>query len=94
LLPTEKIGTFLLDLRIFKGNSGGPVYFVERMRPIPHTLGGYTSYHFIVGLVSEEILYSEQSGGPYSQEVHQTQLGLAIGEPAEAQTTETQVLTS
>jgi len=78
LLPTDKTKTFLLDFRVFKGNSGGPVYFVERMRPIPHTLGGYTNYHFIMGLVSEERLFTEQSGGPYSQEIHQTQLGLAI----------------
>jgi len=76
LLPTEKTKTFLLDFRVFKGNSGGPVYFVDLYRPIPHKLG-YMSYHFLVGLVSEEILYSEQSGGHYSQELHQTQLGLA-----------------
>jgi hypothetical protein len=29
LLPTDKSKTFLLDLRVFKGNSGGPVFFVE-----------------------------------------------------------------
>src|SRR5258707_4287075 len=67
----------LLDFRVFKGNSGGPVYFVERMRPSPKHLGSFMSYHFIVGLVSEEIIFPEQSGGPYSQEFHQTQLGLA-----------------
>jgi S1-C subfamily serine protease len=77
LLPTDKTKTFLLDLRVFKGNSGGPVFFVERMRPMPHTLGGFTNYHFIMGLVSEEIVYPEQSGGQYSQEIHLTQLGLA-----------------
>ena len=77
LLPTDKTKTFLLDFRVFKGNSGGPVYFVERYRPVPKTFGGLISYHFIMGLVSEETLYTEQSGGPYSQEIHQTQLGLA-----------------
>ncbi len=77
LLPTDKTKTFLLDFRIFKGNSGGPVYFVERYRPILRQLGGFMSYHFIVGLVSEEILLQEQSGGQYSQEIHLTQLGLA-----------------
>jgi S1-C subfamily serine protease len=77
LLPTDKTKTFLLDLRVFKGNSGGPVYFVERMRPNPKQLGSYMSFHFLVGLVSEEIIFAEQSGGPYSQEFRQTQLGLA-----------------
>ena len=77
LLPTERTKTFLLDFRVFKGNSGGPVYFVERYRLQPGTLGGYTNYHFIMGLVSQEVLYTEQAFGPYSQESRQTQLGLA-----------------
>jgi hypothetical protein len=77
ILPTETTKSFLLDFRVFKGNSGGPVYFVERYRPIPKTLGGYMNYHFIIGLVSEEALVTQQSIGPYSQEIHQTQLGLA-----------------
>jgi hypothetical protein len=77
ILPTQTTKSFLLDFRVFKGNSGGPVYYVERFRPIPKTLGGFMSYHFIMGLVSEEILYSQPSIGPYSQEIHQTQLGLA-----------------
>jgi hypothetical protein len=77
LLPTDKTKSFLLDFRVFKGNSGGPVYFVERMRPNPKSIGTFTSYHFIMGLVSDEALYTEQSSGQYSQETHQTQLGLA-----------------
>lgn len=67
----------LRQRRELKADSGGPVYFVERMRPIPHTLGSYKNFHFIMGLVSGEVLYSEQSGGQYSQEPHQTQFGLA-----------------
>ncbi len=78
LLPTIKTKTFLLDLRVFKGNSGGPVFYIERYRPIPNTLGSYTNYHFIMGLVSQESLFTEVSTGPYSQEVRQTQLGLAV----------------
>jgi len=78
LLPTDKTKTFLLDFRVFKGNSGGPAFFVERYRVRPGTLGGFTNYHFIMGLVSQELLYSEQVVGPYSQEVRQTQLGLAV----------------
>jgi S1-C subfamily serine protease len=77
LLLTDKTKTFLLDFRVFKGNSGGPVYFVERLRPNIKTFGGFTNYHFIMGLVSEETLLTEHSGGPYSEEIHQTQLGLA-----------------
>lgn len=77
LIPTAATKTFLFDFRVFKGNSGGPVYYVEKNRPIPKTIGGYQSFHFVIGLVSEEEIVTEASIGPYSQEVHQTQLGLA-----------------
>lgn len=78
LLPTDKTKTFLLDLRVFKGNSGGPVFFVERNRVIPNKFGQFMNYHFLIGLVSQEVLYPEQVIGPYSQELRQTQLGLAV----------------
>jgi S1-C subfamily serine protease len=78
LLPTDKTKTFLLDLRVFKGNSGGPVFFVERNRVVLGTLGQYKGYHFLMGLISQEVLYPEQVIGPYSQELRQTQLGLAV----------------
>jgi S1-C subfamily serine protease len=77
LIPTATTKTFLFDFRVFKGNSGGPVYYVERNRPIPLTISGYQNFHFIIGLVSEETVFTEQSVGQYSQEIHQTQLGLA-----------------
>ena len=70
--------SFLVDLRIFKGNSGGPVFVVENNRPVPGTISGYQNLHFIIGLVSEEKLFNETAIGPYSQELHQTQLGLAV----------------
>lgn len=78
LTPTKQTKTFLFDFRVFKGNSGGPVYFVERNRPLMTGLGRYQSYHFIMGLVTEEKLATQTVIGPYSQEVRQTQLGLAI----------------
>jgi hypothetical protein len=31
-----------------------------------------------MGLVTQEVLATDQSIGPYSQEIHQTQLGLAV----------------
>lgn len=77
ILPTEKTKSFLLDFRVFEGNSGGPVYFVERYRPNLKTFGSFTNYHFIIGLVSEETLLTQQVIGPYSQEIRQTQLDLA-----------------
>lgn len=32
LLPTDRLKTFLLDFKVFKGNSGGPAYFVDSGR--------------------------------------------------------------
>ena len=67
----------MLDFRIFKGNSGGPVYFVQSTR----TYGGAThmeTIHFIMGLVSQETLFQQPISGPYSEELRQLQLGLAI----------------
>jgi hypothetical protein len=78
LTPTEQTKTFLFDFRVFKGNSGGPVYFVEKNRPLMTGRGKYQNYHFIIGLVSEEKLATQIVIGPYSQEMHQRQLGLAV----------------
>jgi S1-C subfamily serine protease len=78
LTPTEKTKSFLVDLRVFKGNSGGPVFFVENNRLVTSAIGRYQNLHFIIGLVSEEKLYTEAAIGPYSQELRQTQLGLAV----------------
>jgi S1-C subfamily serine protease len=78
LTPTAATQTFLVDLRVFKGNSGGPVFLVENNRPLLTTLGQYLNLHFIVGLVSEERIFNETMVGQYSQEAHQTQLGLAV----------------
>jgi hypothetical protein len=52
LIPTEQTKTFLLDLRVFKGNSGGPVFFVERYRPDMTGFGKFTTFHFIMGLAA------------------------------------------
>lgn len=77
LLPTSRTKTFLFDFRVFKGNSGGPVYIAQTGRLYG---GGYhlESLHFIMGLVSEEDTYDEQFVGQYSAELHQFQLGLAV----------------
>jgi S1-C subfamily serine protease len=79
LLPTATTQTFLLDFRVFKGNSGGPVYFTSEGN---RTYQGNTyigqSIHFIMGLVSEERIVPQITIGPYDQEVRQLQLGLAV----------------
>ncbi len=78
LLPTRTTKTFLFDFRIFKGNSGGPVYFVQYNRTYQGKSYLGQTIHFIIGLVSQESLFQQQISGPYSEEVRQLQLGLAL----------------
>jgi len=78
LLPTASNPTFLYDFRVFQGNSGGPVYFVQSNRSYQSTVQLGQTIHLIVGLVSQESLMQQHTIGPYSDETHQLQLGLAI----------------
>jgi S1-C subfamily serine protease len=78
LLPTAVTKTFLYDFRVFKGNSGGPVYFVQTDRFYGNTFHLGESIHFIAGLVSEEESLSQVMAGFYEQEVRQLQLQLAV----------------
>jgi trypsin len=70
LLPTTSTKTFLLDFKVFKGNSGGPVYYS------PREMQGGTSVccppKFIMGLVSKEASVTEA----YSE--FQLSLGIII----------------
>jgi len=54
LTPASEVKSFLFDFEVFNGNSGGPVYFVDRGR----TYGGVTyldeMISSVVGLVTEQ----------------------------------------
>lgn len=53
ILPTKKTKTMLFDFEVFPGNSGGPVFMIDKNR----AYGGSTHIgvtQFIVGLVSQE----------------------------------------
>ncbi len=68
LLPTSNTKSFLLDFRVFKGNSGGPVYYSPS---VPRGSGMVCCPpEFIMGLVSQE----KSLDMPYSQ------LQLSLGE--------------
>jgi S1-C subfamily serine protease len=78
LVPTDYYKTFLFDFKVFKGNSGGPVYLSDRNRFYGGSLRLGETVHFIIGLVSEEELFSQRIPGVYSDEVRQLQLDLGI----------------
>ena len=79
LVPTQKEGSFLLDFEVFKGNSGGPVYFVESNR---NYSGGthIGKIQFIAGLVSKEFSVTETIQSLYEtkQQVHPLALAVII----------------
>lgn len=59
LMPTRKVQSFLLDFRVFGGNSGGPVYFAAPNRTVgTKVIMGNIS--FLAGLVSQETLVEEE----------------------------------
>jgi S1-C subfamily serine protease len=81
LVPTSENPFFLLDFRVFQGNSGGPVYFVQSNR----NFGGIThigTIQFVMGLVSEEVDVTQQFQGLYENRSQRYSLELAKIIPA------------
>lgn len=70
LLPTAQTKSFLFDFRVFKGNSGGPVYFSQSRFRGGASIG--PPAEFIMGLVVGERLLNE----PYGQ--YQLSIGVVV----------------
>jgi len=77
LLPTKETKTFLLDFRVFNGNSGGPVYFVDANRVYGGRLHLGVEHHFIVGLVTSEIRITQEIQELYGRRQEVYPLALA-----------------
>jgi hypothetical protein len=77
LLPTRETKGFLFDFQVFRGNSGGPVYFVQSGR----TYGGSThlgsTIQFLIGLVSRERFITEEIVELLGKREQRHPLGLA-----------------
>ena len=78
LVPTKHYESFLLDFEVFKGNSGGPVYFVDSNR----NYGGKThtgqKIQFLAGLVSKEYSVTETIKSLYATKEQIHPLALAV----------------
>jgi len=77
LVPTEKYKSFLLDFQVYRGNSGGPVYFVETNR----SYAGATHIsriQFITGIVSRACSVKESIIGLYEKKEQEHPLALAV----------------
>ena len=80
LTPTAKTKTFLFDFSVYRGNSGGPVYFFEKNPTFggAHRLG--MAIYGIIGIVVRERNITEQIQSLYGKEERVTPL--QIGEVA------------
>ena len=76
VLPTTVTKTFLMDFRVFKGNSGGPVYFSQPQFRGGVTFGGRAQ--FIMGVLDQEAVFPIQSSDPYGASIRQLQLELGV----------------
>lgn len=54
LTPAKDTKTFLFDFEVFPGNSGGPVYFVEKGRKYGGIIHMAETIQFIAGLVTRQ----------------------------------------
>jgi len=77
LLPTKETKTFLLDFRVFNGNSGGPVYFVDANRVYGGRLHLGVEHHFLMGLVTSEIRITQEIQELYGRRQEVYPLALA-----------------
>lgn len=82
LVPSKENPYFLLDFRVFRGNSGGPVYFAASTRFFGGSLKG-GQMQFVMGLVSQEVNVTEQMQSLYENRLETYPLGLAKIVPAE-----------
>lgn len=80
LYPSKNYPTFLLDVKIFKGNSGGPVYYSrdEFKNVVTYGKEGLKSLHYILGLVSQERVKTESKNTIYETETKVTQMDIAV----------------
>lgn len=59
LTPTSLYSKWLFDFRVFGGNSGGPVYLIDRSRHYGNNINVGESLHMLVGLVTQQVYADE-----------------------------------
>ena len=78
LFPTRVVKSFLFDINVFDGNSGGPVYLAETNRMLLPRSIRVGATQFIVGLVSEQIFASSDSTSQASRPKESLRLAVVI----------------
>ncbi len=79
LLPTKGTKTFQLDLRVFGGNSGGPVYFqFYGRRKFRDFSSPQVDCSGILGIMIQDISYVQNTEGYFESTSRRDPLGIAI----------------
>jgi hypothetical protein len=76
IVPSDIYKTFLVDIEIFQGNSGGPVIFSQDSR-IKQKVINLAQFNFIMGLVSKETLHQEHIVSQFEEKIVKTRLSVA-----------------
>ena len=71
IFPSSRYSTFLLDMNVFPGNSGGPVVFFEKSRYFKNKI------NFIVGIVSSEATHKQHIKTINEEKIVTTKLSIA-----------------
>jgi hypothetical protein len=61
LVPTETYKSWLFDFRVFNGNSGGPVYFVDHSRTYAGSTHIGEVLQFVAGLVTSQLIVTSNN---------------------------------
>lgn len=61
MTPVESFPVFLLDFRVFPGNSGGPVFWTSTARKLPGTV--QPEHPFIAGVLTSEVRPADEPLG-------------------------------
>jgi hypothetical protein len=80
LLPTREQKTFLMDFRVFEGNSGGPVYFHDTNwhKRGSGAITAPVEVQMILGLVSEQKVITETTRSYMQESKQKYQLSIAV----------------
>lgn len=77
LTPAKETKTFLFDFEVFPGNSGGPVYFVDKGRKYGGIIHAAETIQFIAGVVTEQ-KYHVQFVEPQKVLLRKLSLGVVV----------------
>jgi len=77
LTPTKKRKVFLYDFCVFRGNSGGPVYMVDKNRYYAGSFHVSEVFHGLIGVVSKERKLTEKLNLQFERREIDTPLSVA-----------------